>query len=280
MSKKVADTIINDAKQDDSKYHDSAHSGTRLKSTKIGLTLWLNNNKGYIYGKSALSKVKKYELAMKFIKHKGFIPENDYSHSDDCYYLANHCHIELRGGHRYLRPSNCAKFVLKTGKKHFYSNTFQYAYHGTHPKNIASIYKNGLLPSGAKLNNGQTVACNNGNAFGNGVYTSKLPLYAQMYARTEKWNGKYYQTVLMLRQDPKTLTGQSSEHAATISHVIESENVGALYGDLINKEEVIFIAKEYKSIVIQALLVKVHDTNPESVGGEYYKIREMIRSLN
>lgn len=39
-----------------------------------------------------------------------------------------------------------------------------------------------------------------GSAYGNGIYTSKIPEYAELYADTVEFNGKYYQTVLMLKQ--------------------------------------------------------------------------------
>ena len=71
-----------------------------------------------------------------------------YSHKDDCYYKTNHCHIELRGKHRYLRASNCSKFVLKLGKTYFNDYKYRYTYHGTRPNNVKNILKYGLKPSG------------------------------------------------------------------------------------------------------------------------------------
>ena len=75
----------------------------------------------------------------------------------DCYYYNNNCHIEKWGGHRYLRPSNCSKFVLKRSEDYFFNEKLSYSYHGTHPNNIKNILKEGLkVPDGnnIKVENG------------------------------------------------------------------------------------------------------------------------------
>eukprot|EP01084_Bolivina_argentea_P231388 390241_1 len=231
-------------------YQDSAHSGVRLKSKDIPSGLWNANNEGYVYGSHALNKAPQYQLALQFIKEKRFIADNEYSHSDDCYYLRNWCHMEQRGGHRYMRPSNCSKFVLKSGKKYFNQYNFQYAYHGTAVKNVSSIYQHGLVPSGSRLSNGRSVAQSHGNVFGNGVYTTKIPLYAQLYATVEQWKKWYVQTMFMVRQDPKTIDGYGSEGTATTS-VLGRDDFNVLYGGLIDQNEVQFKATECKSIVLQ-----------------------------
>jgi len=265
---------IDDAKVNG--YQDSAHSGVRLKSKKIPQSVWNANNEGYEYGSYQLNRNEKHQLALQFIKEKKFIPEDEYSHGDDCYYKKNWCHIEERGGHRYIRPSNCSKFVLKSGKKYFNQYNFQYAYHGTAVKNVGSIFKNGLVPSGAKLPNGQTVNQAHGNMFGNGVYTTKIPLYAQLYATVESWKKYYVQTVFMVRQDPKSVWEKSCEGAKT-RNMLGRDDFHVLYGGLIDANEIQFLAKDHKSIVLQALLVKIHDVHPEK--GEYKDVLQIWKSM-
>eukprot|EP01083_Nonionella_stella_P060256 157455_1 len=269
-------TIIDESKVNG--YSDSAHSGTRLKSKKIPPSVWNSNNEGYVYGSYNLKKVANHQLALQFIKEKKFITETDYSHGDDCYYKKNWCHIEERGGHRFLRPSNCSKFVLKSGKKYFNKYNFQYAYHGTAVTNVGSIYQHGLRPSGTGLPNGQRVHKQNGNVFGNGVYTTKIPLYAQLYATPCRWKGKWVQTIWLVRQDPKTVLELGSEGKATKA-VLRRDDFDVLYGGLLNKNEIQFLAKgnDYKSIVLQALLVKIHDVEPRS--GEYKEVLKVWQAM-
>ena len=101
----------------------------------------------YVFG-SSLKNHSDHQLALRYIAEKNFLPENKYDHPNDCYYNENNCHIELRGGHRYLRPSNCSKFILKDGKQQFMEYGFQYAYHGTKNTNVSSILRSGLQPAG------------------------------------------------------------------------------------------------------------------------------------
>ena len=44
-----------------------------------------------------------------------------------------------------------------------------------------------MKQTGTKLPNGQKVEEASGNVFGNGVYTTKIPLYAQCNAEPVKW---------------------------------------------------------------------------------------------
>jgi hypothetical protein len=47
--------------------------------------------------------------------------------------------------------------------------------------------KYGLHKAGDKLPDGFEIPISNGSRFGNGIYTTKIPLYAQMYASCYKW---------------------------------------------------------------------------------------------
>lgn len=53
-----------------------------------------------------------------------------------------------------MRPSNCAKFILKNGIRRLNSHDWGYAYHGTKPEYIKSIIENGLKPAGYCLGTG------------------------------------------------------------------------------------------------------------------------------
>ena len=46
----------------------------------------------------------------------------------------------------------------------------EYSYHGTDPKNLKSILQDGL-----KIPNGKTVKKANGNLYGDGIYSTKIP---------------------------------------------------------------------------------------------------------
>jgi hypothetical protein len=98
-----------------------------------------------------------YKLAKEFLIAKGIYKEHYFQHQHDCYYLENNCHIEERGGHRYLRPSKCAKFILKQGMERFNSHEWGYAYHGTKVDNVVSIIENGLRPANSTLDNGYKI---------------------------------------------------------------------------------------------------------------------------
>ena len=64
----------------------------------------------------------------------------------------------------------------------------EYCYHGTRCQFLPSIIANGLkVPSG--------------NNVGTGIYSTKIPEYAQLYADIYQHKGKYYQVILLLRQD-------------------------------------------------------------------------------
>jgi hypothetical protein len=57
---------------------------------------------------------------------------------------------------------------------------------------------------------GKTVKVRNGSAYGTGIYSTKIPEYAQLYAETSYQNGKYFQVILLLRQDLEKIKCEGS----------------------------------------------------------------------
>ncbi|CAG8643678.1 6472_t:CDS:1 [Funneliformis mosseae] len=238
------------------------------------MKLYSVNNQGYLYGRRQLESNSEYELSRKFIKEYLMLDDSIFSHMDNCYYLENYCHIERRGGHRYLRPSKCSKFVLEQGKHLFYNYQWNYSYHGTFTENVKSIIKFGLKKPGSRAGN-DIVKSKHGTVYGEGIYTSKIPLYAQQYAPTVKWLGKYIQTIFMVRQKPESIDFTNGERSYTLGR----RDIHKLYKGHISEEEIQFVCFEESSCVLHALLIKVHDKDPHSIGGEDYKIKEILDGL-
>jgi hypothetical protein len=233
--------------------------------------IWAQQNEGYTMGGP------EYRLALDYVRDRGFCDDSEFDHHLDCVYKRNHCHIEERGGHRFLRPSNCVKLVLKRSRSVFDDPSWLYSYHGTHPSNVSSILRYGLQPGGVNAG-GQKVMTAHGGALGPGVYTSQIPLYAQLYAGYEKWRGKYVQTIFMVRQRLQTVTSDGCEGCYT-TNMIGRVDVHRLYGGLIREGEVQYVTKSGYGLVLQALIIKFHDTPPEAPGGEYHKIKALLDSL-
>jgi len=90
---------------------------------------------------------------------------------------------------------------------------------------------------------------------------------------------KYVQTILLLRQDPKSISSHGTEGCAT-KNMIGRKDIHLLYGDLIKADETQFLTSEYQSIVIQALLIKIHDKDPSENGGEYFEISALLDQIS
>jgi hypothetical protein len=76
--------------------------------------------------------------------------------------------------------------------KRFNSYDWGYAYHGTKIENVLSIIKNGLRPANSTLPNGQTVNMAHGNVYGDGIYTTRIPYYAECYAEPVEHKGNFF----------------------------------------------------------------------------------------
>ncbi|CAG8543849.1 23260_t:CDS:2 [Racocetra persica] len=214
-------------------------------------------SEGYLYGSRSLERKSDYTVSYKFIKEYLQLDDSLFNHQDNCYYLTNYCHLENRGGHRYLRPSECSKFVLKQGSHLFYNYNWTYSYHGTDPKNIKSILQYGLKKPGS-LAGDKVVKLVNGQMYGTGIYTSKIPLYSQLYAPMTSWEGKYFQTILMVRQKPNSIDTQEGEGTYTTS-LLGNAEIHKLYKGKISSDEMQYICSDESSCVLHALLIKVHD---------------------
>lgn len=232
------------------------------------------HNEGYLYGSSQLTKTQQHLFAIDFIRNYLKLNDSVFSHPDDCYYLNNYCHIEERGGHRYLRPSHCSKFVLQQGKHLFYNYEWSYSYHGTAPKNVPNIIQHGLKIPGNTAGSVK-VEVANGSAYGNGIYSAKIPLYAQLYAPCVQWRDKYVQTIFMLRKDAKRTNVTDIEGCYTQS-MIGRNDIHKLYDSQIASDEIQWLTKDESAVVLHALLIKVHDTDPLREGGEYHTVSQIL----
>lgn len=266
---------------------DSYTSGTLLPPTATGAyAAWASNEEGYVCG-SDMSQHPHFLLAQRYVAERLLVPDYLFAHERDCFYLRNHCHIENRRGARFIRPSLCAKFMLKTGTaliaeqlqpgnpKQLWMPT----YHGTAPDNVMSILQNGLRVPGSVLSTGAVVPTTNGSALGLGVYTSIMPLYAQLYAPIEEWNGKFYQTFFMLCQSPDTITKQGCSGAATRG-LMGRNDVFKLYGGHVSESETQFMTTNTADMVFSALLIKVHDVDPRAPGGEFHDVVRVLEQID
>ncbi|CAF3304907.1 unnamed protein product [Rotaria socialis] len=232
------------------------------------------HNEGYEYSSNKLSRNQRHSFAAEFIRDELKLDDSVFSHQDDCYYLNNHCHIENRGGHRYIRPSNCSKFILKQGKHLFSDYTWSYSYHGTASENVKNIITYGLKIPGHTAGS-MKVSVQHGSIYGAGIYSTKIPLYAQLYAPCIPWRGKYVQTIFMLRLNAnKTQTVNAEGHYT--AYMKGRTDIHLLYGGKIDYNEIQFMTPEDSAVVLHALLVKVHDSDPDSAGGEYDKVAQIL----
>jgi hypothetical protein len=118
----------------------------------------------------------------------------------------------------------------------------------------------------------------NGSAYGPGVYSSLCPSYAQLYAPVERWRGYFVQTMLMLRQPARDILAYRDEGSAT-RYIKHRNDLWRLYGGIFNPGELQMKTNQYKNIVIQAILVKVHDVDPTQSGGEYERVCQLLGQL-
>lgn len=234
-------------------------------------------NEGYEYGQNQLNQNAKHLFAADFIRNYLKLDDSIFSHDDDCYYLNNYCHIEKRGGHRYLRPSHCSKFVLQQGKHLFFDYEWSYSYHGTDPKNVQSIIKHGLKIPGNSAG-GKKISVANGSAYGNGIYSAKIPIYSQLYAPCVQWKGKHVQTIFMLRKDAKR-TELTDIEACYTAGMIGRYDIHKLYDGEISSDEIQWVTKDETAVVLHALLIKVHDSDPLGPNGEYNKIAKILDGI-
>jgi hypothetical protein len=115
----------------------------------------------------------------------------------------------------------------------------------------------------------------NGSAYGNGIYSSKIPLYSQLYAPCVEWRGKYVQTIFMVRKDAKRTNITDIEGDYTVS-MIGRKDIHKLYDGEIAKNEIQWMTTDESAVVLHALLIKVHDYDPLAKGGEYEIVGKIL----
>jgi len=148
--------------------------------------------------------------------------------------------------------------------KHFHKGHMGYCYHGTKPE-----FLNSIINSGLRVPNGKDVQVRNGSVYGVGIYSSKIPEYAQLYADPYEEKGIYYQVIFLLRQDLKEIESMTpSETYGKFSTGVSKEYtnmkyIHLLHSKLMKETDVQWMTKNEKSIVIEAILVKVHKVHPQ-----------------
>lgn len=190
----------------------------------------------------------------------------------ECWYSNNYAHAELRGEPPalYMRPTHACKHVLKSSLKSdgdaspvFWSGRLYYGYHGTPPRNIPSILRNGLRPS-------------TGGALGAGLYFSPSPLYAQLYSSSgyhggaHEWTheGRTYfvDTLLLLRApDLSQYSAGVDEIAATVGseYNVHLLFTGAQTDPPIEEQIIARVPPEHMDkVIVQGIVVKLHERHP------------------
>jgi hypothetical protein len=235
--------------------------------------VWDAHNKGY----SCDMNSRGAKLAREYLEAMHFCDSSAYNHSADCTYPDNFCHVDKRGDQLFFRPSSCTKFRLKAAEPYYGRSDYLTSYHGTPSSSVSSILEHGLLPAGEYID-GKMIAKRNGEALGYGVYTSPSPLYAQLYAPVERWRGYYVQTILMVRQPANDVTSYQDEGCRS-SSLIGRNDIWRLYGGNLGPGQLQMRTRNYQQVVIQAVLVKIQEQDPEACGGEYYRIREALERI-
>ena len=146
-------------------------------------------------------------------------------------------------------------------------------------ENLKSILTNGLQAS------------SNG-ALGAGLYFTPSPLYAQLYSSSSYhnkmmvWhvdNKVYYVDVLLLIRFPDLAKygAEIEEISATIGaeYCIHKLFKGAKTNPPIENQMIGCIPPEHADkVVIQGAIVKLHTTNPYEPGGEWYRIKDLVKN--
>jgi len=116
-----------------------------------------------------------------------------------------------------------------------------------------------------------------GQAFGEGVYTSPCPIYAQLYATPEKWRNRYVQTILMIKQHPDLMKEYSVEGHLT-KGLLGRTDLHKLYKGQLKENRFQYCTKSSDPVsIVFGLLIKIHATHPEI--GEYAKIAKMLEDI-
>ncbi|CAG8729293.1 15359_t:CDS:2, partial [Racocetra fulgida] len=104
---------------------------------------------------------------------------------------------------------------------------------------IIRILQYGLKKPGS-LAGDKVIKLVNGSNYGTGIYTSKIPLYSQLYAPMTSWEGKYFQTILMVRQKSDSIDTQEGEGTYSTS-LLGNTNIHKLYKGKISSDEMQYV---------------------------------------
>jgi hypothetical protein len=216
-------------------------------------------------------------LCRQYLDERHFCDDQEFDHSLDCFYFDNLCDMELRGGHRFCRPTNCAKFMLKSAQWVFSNSDYVTAWHGTASANLPSILKWGLRPGNSWID-GVFIGQKHGAVFGPGVYMTLSPVYAALYAQVEPWGPYWVQTLLMVRVKASSIDPNQDESCGTLS-LLERSDIHLLYGGNLGRDELQMKARNYSDVVVQGVIVKIHHKDPTAQGGEYHRISNVLKML-
>jgi hypothetical protein len=163
--------------------------------------------------------------------------------------------LEHDGGD-YLPPKGWCKFALHTRS---FQEDWGICFHGTTASNLADIVEVGELRApGSKTRRGSVRRRPGHKSWDEpNIFTSITPRYASLYAMPHEYNDKYYQVMLMLRQDR--------------SHAHSIENTRGDLWDLdirldrnVSNTRIGYYTRHQSSLQLYAVLVKEHEYHPHN----------------
>lgn len=81
--------------------------------------------------------------------------------------------------------------------------------------------------------------------------------------------------MFLLRQDPASITQHGDEMNAT-RRLLGRSDLHNLHPGIIGEKEIQNFTTQEQGIEIQVLLVKIHDVDPNGLGGEYEDIKKLL----
>ena len=162
--------------------------------------------------------------------------------------------LDHEGGD-YLPPKGWCKFALRVDDLR---ESWGISFHGTKAGSLADIVECGKLRApGARTAGGATVRRRSGHTRWDKpyIFTSRTPRYASLYATPCQYRGRYYQVMLMLRQDR--------------SRAYEIENTLSKMWDTplrldrnVSNAKIGFYTRHSSSLQLYAVLAKEHKYHP------------------
>ena len=173
--------------------------------------------------------------------------------------------IDHQGG-SYHVPKGWSKFALRLPAP--LEEDWGISFHGTPAQNLADIVAVGeLRPPGSLTAGGRVVQLphNHRRWPDPRIFSSRTPRYAGLYADPMAFKGRYYQVMLMMRQDRSR--SYDIEHTKTdlldgdlrLDKFVSNERVGYCTRD---SSSIQFYARDSFSIQFYAVCVKKHQVHP------------------